>query len=347
MAIPTEQNSSLRLGDREIKPGERAIVDLPVADLYTHTQLTMPVHVINGRRPGPTVFITGALHGDELNGVEIIKRIVRSSALKRLSGCVLAAPIVNVFGFINRSRYLPDRRDLNRSFPGRERGSIAARLAYLVANEIVANADYGIDLHTGAVDRTNLPQIRADLDNEEVLRLAKAFGTPVIIDADVRDGSLRQFAAEKGVPMLLYEAGEALRFDELSIRGGVRGIMRVLRELGMLPERPRSATPRIEPVRANTTTWIRAPSSGIVRAECLLGDRVKADQLLGVVSDPFGEVEDAVLATVPGIVIGRSTSPLAHEGDALFHVARFEDNREAQATVGEFHEKHSVETTWG
>lgn len=344
--MPENSDNSIEIGDRRIEPGERVIVDLPVADLYTHTQLNMPVHVVNGRRPGPTLFITGAVHGDELNGVEIIKRVLKGSALKRLRGCVLAAPIVNVFGFINRSRYLPDRRDLNRSFPGREQGSIAARLAYLVATEIVANADYGIDLHTGAVDRTNLPQIRGNLADAEVLRLAEAFGTPVIINANLRDGSLREFAAEKGVPMLLYEGGEALRFDELSIRAGVRGIGRVMRALGMLPQRSRSRA-RIAPMRANSTTWIRAPGSGIVRPECHLGDRIKRGQLLATITDPFGEVEVEVAAPGSGLVIARSTSPLAHEGDALFHLAQFEDIEGARATIDEFQEAHSVEPTWG
>jgi len=336
----------IRVGGHDISPGEHIIVDLPVADLYTRTPLTMPVHVVNGRRPGPTVFLTAAVHGDELNGVEIIKRVLRLSALRRLKGCLLAVPIVNVFGFINRSRYLPDRRDLNRSFPGREEGSIAARLAHLVTTEIVAKADYGIDLHTGAVDRTNLPQIRANLADTEVLRLAKCFGTPVIIDSSLRDGSLRQHAAENGIPMLLYEAGEALRFDELSIRAGVRGIARVLRLLGMLPERT-SRRPQIDPVQANTTTWVRAPTSGIIRAKCHLGQRVESGQLLATVSDPFGESEAEVLASVPGLIIGRSTSPLSHEGDALFHLARFENTGDAQATVDEFQDVHSVDEKWG
>jgi predicted deacylase len=334
------------IGGHEILPGQRATVDLPVADLYTHTRLTMPVHIVNGRRPGPTLFLTAAIHGDELNGVEIIKRVLRLSALQRLRGCVLAVPIVNVFGFINRSRYLPDRRDLNRSFPGRERGSIAARLAHLVATEIVAKADYGIDLHTGAVDRTNLPHIRGDLSDPEVLGLAEAFGTPVIVNATLRDGSLRQFAAEKGVRMLLYESGEALRFDELSIRAGVRGIGRVLRTLEMLPARADKRA-HIDPVRANATTWVRSPASGIVQTECHLGERVKSGQLLATVSDPFGEVEIDVPASVAGLVIGRSTSPLTLEGDALFHVARFEDAQEAEATVDEFQAAHAVDNTWG
>ncbi len=339
-------NKSIRIGREEIPPGERCTVNLPVADLYTNTQLSMPVHVINGRRSGPTVFLTAAVHGDELNGVEIIKRFLRLSALKRLRGCLLAVPVVNVFGFINRSRYLPDRRDLNRAFPGREQGSIAARLAHLVATELVANSDYGIDLHTGAIDRTNLPQIRGNLADPEVLKLANEFGVPVIINANLRDGSLRQFAAENDVPMLVYESGEALRFDELSIRAGIRGIGRVLRALDMLPKRT-TKRPAIDPVQAKRTTWVRAPSSGIVRTECLLGQRVESGQLLATITDPFGELEIEVSASTTGIVIGRSTSPLSHEGDALFHLAEVEDGKEARATVDEFQTVHSVEENWG
>lgn len=340
------RSAPLRIGTDEIPPGKSAVVDLPVADLYTHTRMTMPVHVINGRQPGPTVFITAALHGDELNGIEIIKRLLRQSGLKRLHGRLLAVPIVNVFGFINRSRYLPDRRDLNRSFPGREQGSIAARLAHLVATEILSVADYGIDLHTGAVERTNLPQIRANLRDPKARELAEAFGSPVIIDSSLREGSLRQHAADQGVPVIVYEAGEALRFDELSIRAGVRGIGRVLRKLDMLPERKRQGTP-LQPVRANTTSWVRSPASGMFRSACRLGAWVRPGQTIGRVMDPFSEFEAAVTAPGAGLVIGRSTSPLAHEGDALFNIARFDDQREAQATFDEFQETHSVEPAWG
>lgn len=307
----------------------------------------MPVHVVNGRHPGPTLFLTSAMHGDELNGVEIIKRVLQLSALKRLRGCLLALPLVNVFGFINRSRYLPDRRDLNRSFPGHEAGSLAARVAFVVAKEIVARSDYGVDLHTGAINRTNLPQIRADLSDREQKRLARAFGAPVIIDAALREGSLRQYACAKGIKTLVYESGEALRFDELSIRVGVTGIGRVMRALGMLPERQR-ATPHVEPVIAKATTWIRAPASGIFRTRCRLGDRIEKGQVLARVSDPFGEVEVEVPSSVGGLVIGRSTSPLTHEGDALFHIARFKDGRDAEGrAIDALQETHSVEYIWG
>lgn len=345
-AMTRTTGRAIVVGGTEIRPGSRDTVELSVANLYTHTHLTMPVHVVNGRRDGPTLFLTAALHGDELNGVEIIKRVLRRTALKSLRGCILAAPIVNVFGFINQSRYLPDRRDLNRSFPGRNTGSIAARLAHLVATEIVAHADFGIDLHTGPVYRTNLPQIRADLAEPDARRMAEAFGAPVVIDANVREGSLRQYAGQQGVPTLLYEAGEALRFDEVSIGAGVRGIIRVLRELEMLPP-PSKPAQSLTPTHTNATTWVRAPMSGIIVSECRLGQRVKSEQVLAEISDPFGEVEMTVTAPVGGIVIGRSTSPLAHEGDALFHLARFDDTREAKATVDEFQEANSIDHRWG
>jgi predicted deacylase len=201
--MSVSKGKTILIGQEAVAPGTRATVDLPVANLYTHTAMTMPVHVVNGRHAGPTVFLTAAIHGDELNGVEVINRVLELTALKRLRGCLLAVPVVNVFGFLNRSRYLPDRRDLNRSFPGRERGSIAARLAHLVATQIVDQSDFGIDLHTGAIDRTNLPQIRGDLADPEILRLAEAFGSPVVIDAELRAGSLRDYAASRKVKTLL------------------------------------------------------------------------------------------------------------------------------------------------
>jgi uncharacterized protein len=334
------------VGKQEISPGTRKTVELDVANLYTHARLTMPVHVINGRGEGPTLFLTAAIHGDELNGVEIIKRVMKRAVLKSLRGCILAVPVVNIFGFIDQSRYLPDRRDLNRSFPGRVTGSLAARLAHLVATEIVANSNFGIDLHTGAVHRTNFPQIRANLSDPDSRRMANAFGAPVVIDANVREGTLRAYAGSQGVPTLLYESGEALRLDELSIEAGVNGVIRVLRELDMLPA-PSRAPKLVEPTYANDTSWLRAPMSGIINIRCRLGQRVKSQQVLAKISDPFGEIETDVVAPAGGIVIGRSTSPLTHEGDALFNLARFDDTREAKATVDEFQEANAVEYNWG
>ncbi len=334
---------SLTINGVTFSPGTSTTVELPVGRLYTHAPMTMPVHVIRGKKSGPRLFVSAAIHGDEINGVEIIRRLLKLPVLKRLRGTVIAVPIVNVHGLINHSRYLPDRRDLNRSFPGTEKGSLAARLAYLFMQEIVSQSTHGIDLHTGALHRDNLPQIRANLDDEETDKLARAFDVPVIISSNLRDGSLREAAAEYGIPMLLYEAGEALRFDEVSIRAGVKGIVNVMRTLEMLPPSRSKSKKHVEPVVARSSSWVRAPDSGILRAMVPLGSRVKKDTLLGMVADPFGESEASVIASFNGIVIGRTNLPLVNEGDALFHIARFEHVLEAANKVDEFHEEHSHE----
>lgn len=315
--------AELLINDVRIPRNTRVTIDLPVTRLYTHSQIAMPVHVIRGKKAGAKLFVSAAIHGDELNGVEIIRRLLKLPVMKRIRGTLIAIPIVNVHGFINHSRYLPDRRDLNRSFPGSERGSLAARLAHLFMTEIVEQCSHGIDLHTGALHRSNLPQIRANLDDEQTAELARRFGVPVLLNSDLRDDSLREAAEERGIPMLLYEAGEALRFDELSIRAGVRGVVNVMRALEMLPPSSSKARKRFEPVVARSSAWVRAPMSGILRAMVPLGAKVQKDSLLGVIADPFGERESVVSAPADGIVIGRTNLPLANEGDALFHVARF------------------------
>ncbi|ANO51766.1 succinylglutamate desuccinylase/aspartoacylase family protein [Woeseia oceani] len=332
------KNSPITINGTTIEAGMSGNVSLPIADLYTSTSLSMPVHVINGRRTGPVLFVSAAVHGDELNGVEIVRRLLRRKGLSSIRGTLIAVPIVNVHGFLDQSRYLPDRRDLNRSFPGSAKGSIAARLASIFLREIVKRSDYGIDLHTGAIDRSNLPQIRADLDDPKTLQLARAFGVPVIINSDVREGSLRGCSSEMGKPVLTYEAGEALRFDELSIRGGIRGILNVMRNIGMLTE-PRKG-PQREPVIARSTSWARAPASGIVVGKVELGASVRKGQPLAIISDPLGRREEAVVARFDGIVIGRSNLPLAHEGDALFNIAAFHSVERAEDLVEQFAARH-------
>jgi len=321
---------AFEIGGERVAAGSQRIVELPLPPLYTHDPLSMPVHVIHGRRPGPVLFIAAAVHGDELNGVEIIQRLLQHAQLRKLRGTLLAVPVVNLYGLIRHSRYLPDRRDLNRSFPGSERGSLAGRLANIFMTEIVARADYGIDLHTGANQRENLPQIRADLDDAETERLARAFGVPVILNADLRDGSLRQAAREHGVRMLVYEAGEALRFNELCIRGGVRGVLRAMRALDMLASRKSRQNPPPEPTVARSSSWVRAPASGIFRSAVQLGAWVEQEQLLGRVADPAGGDAVDVHSPGSGIVIGRINIPLVHEGEALCHIARYRDTGVAQ-----------------
>jgi predicted deacylase len=332
------------INGRQILPGMRMTIDLPVPKLYTHTDTTMPVHVVRGRKDGPHLFVCAAIHGDEINGIEIIRRLLKYGGLKRLAGTLVAVPIVNVYGVIHHSRYLPDRRDLNRSFPGSETGSLAARLAHLFMQQIVSQCTHGIDLHTGAVHRANLPQIRANLDDPATERLARAFGVPVLLNSSMRDGSLRQSADEAGIPMLLYEAGEALRFDELYIRAGFEGIKNVMRALDMLPLSKRGQKKITEPFVAHSSAWARAPESGMLRTLMALGAHVQKNDLLGMISDPFGETEFEVRAHINGVVIGRTNLPLVNEGDALFHIARFgKQGKFVAKHVEDFNLEHQIE----
>ncbi len=305
-----------------IAPGTRETVSLPVPRLYTHAELDIPIHVVHGRRSGPVLFVSAAVHGDEINGVEIIRRLLRLKILGRLRGTLIAVPIVNVFGFINQSRYLPDRRDLNRSFPGSHRGSLAARMAKLFTEEIVALATHGIDLHTGSNHRINLPQIRASLDDKKTANMARAFGAPVILDSTLRDGSLRQAGFDRKLPMLLYEAGEVLRFNENAIKAGVRGVVAVMRSIGMLRSTKKSRARVPKSVVARSSYWQRAPISGILHGTVRLGTEVEKGQKIANIADPLGDDILPIRASSGGVVIGRLMLPLVHQGDAILHIAR-------------------------
>lgn len=326
---------AFRLGSVVVPAGTNAAIDLPITDLSTHTPITMPVVVVHGRNKGPCLFVCAALHGDEINGVEVIRRLLQLSALNKLRGTLIAIPVVNVLGILFQSRYLPDRRDLNRCFPGTLRGSLASRMARLFIDEVVAQSTHGIDLHTAAVHRDNFPQIRADLDDSETERLARAFGVPIVINTSYREGSLREAAAARGVPVLVYEAGEALRFHEPSIRAGVKGVVRVMRALKMLPASKRNLDPR-KLLVIRSSKWVRAPRSGLMRFVSALGAQVRKDDVLGVIADPFGQNEVMVVAPSDGIVIGRTNLPLVHEGDGLFHIAHHEGQKVVARSLDEF-----------
>jgi predicted deacylase len=325
-----------RIGTHEVAPGTRMGVDLPVSVLSNHTPMTLPVHVLHGAKPGPTLFLSGVVHGDEILGVEIIRRVLRHASLKHLSGTVLAVPIVNAFGFLSHSRYMPDRRDLNRSFPGSDHGSLASLLADLFMREVVMRSNYGIDLHTAALHRTNLPQIRVAPGEPELIELAEAFGPPVVLVSKLRDGTLRQCARDVGVKVLLYEGGEALRFDEVAIRAGVVGILRVMKHLGMLPQ-SEPARSKVAPAFSFASTWLRAAEGGILRSGLNIGDHVLAGEIVAEVSDPLGGNPVEVVADAGGIIIGRTNLPIVNRGDALFHVAQMKDmetSRERVKSIG-------------
>ena len=311
-------NEPITVGNVTVRPGRKVQIELPFARVVTGATESLPVKVINGRSAGPNIWLSAAIHGDELNGIQIIRRVIRELDAKTLRGAVIAVPIVNPLGFITQSRYLPDRRDLNRSFPGSARGSTASRLAHLFMEEVVAHCSVGIDLHTATNHRINHPQLRANLDDKSTLGLVRAFGAPFSIHARLRDGSLRQAAAERDVTVLLYEAGQANRFDDRAIETGVAGVMRTLRSMGMIDARLPKA-PATTLIRR--TRWVRARRGGIADIEVDLGDHVTSGQTVASISDAFGTRPTQVKAPETGWVIAQSLRPLVNLGDGLVHIA--------------------------
>ncbi|MDX1450043.1 MAG: succinylglutamate desuccinylase/aspartoacylase family protein, partial [Acidimicrobiia bacterium] len=262
-----------------------------------------------------------AIHGDELNGIEIIRRLLAAVDPALLRGVLIAVPIVNVFGFVNESRYLPDRRDLNRSFPGSTRGSLAARLADLFMSEIVALCGVGVDFHTGSDGRFNTPQVRADMNDPDTRRLAEAFGAPLLVQAKLRDGSLREAAAAKGVRILLFEGGEAGRIDEDVVATGVEGTLRLMAALDMIDG---EFVPPIEPVRVRKTRWVRARRSGTALMRTRPGVRVQQGEVVAEIHDPMRARPTVVKSPESGIVVGCSVSGLVNQGDALVNLGLVE-----------------------
>lgn len=332
------------IAGHRIEAGERKRINLVLGTLYNHQEIHLPLEVIHGKKHGPVLLVSACVHGDEINGVEIVSRLMARKQLRNIHGTLIIAPIVNVYGFLNHSRYLPDRRDLNRSFPGSEKGSMAGRLAHLFTNEVLSACTHCIDLHTGAIHRSNLPQIRADLDQEGILKMAEAFQVPVILDNPTIPNSMRYTAQQRGIPLLLYEAGEALRFDENAIRAGVKGILGVMRHLQMLPQPvPRQDQSKHKPLRtpviSRSSYWLRSPQGGVLRTQAQLGQLVSKGEVLGHVANPFGESAESIKARTSGIIIGISYLPLVEEGTAIFHIAQFAEDNIVEAMIERFHEQ--------
>jgi predicted deacylase len=310
----------ITVGGRTVVPGETSQLEIRVARLFTGDWLALPMQVLHGPCPGPCVCLSATLHGDEINGLEIIRRVLHQVNVLELCGTIVAAPVVNVFGFLHQDRYLPDRRDLNRCFPGSRTGSLASRLANFFVTEVLSRCQYAIDYHTGSLHRDNLPQIRAQLDVAETRRLAEVFGAPMIFQAPLVKGSLRQTAVKRGVHLLLFEGGEPLRFNDDAITTGVVGTMRVLKELAMVEGS--HLPPPAAPFVGRRTRWVRASRSGIFHPSVELGQRVERGQSLGLIAyDVFGQEARSVAAPLAGLVIGQTRIPLVNRGDALVHLA--------------------------
>lgn len=285
----------------------------------------MPIKVIHGKQAGPCLLVIAAMNGNELNGAEIINRLLQSKGLSKLKGTLIAVPIMNVYGFINKTQTMPGGATLSNSFPGNSHGSHAARLAHLFCSEIFSLADYCIDLQTGWLNHSNLPQVGTSDDNQEELALARAFGAPVISQLAAQKGSLRAFANTKEKPYLVYEAGEAMRFDETSIRIGVKGLNNVMKHIGMLAKANKPTQNKQKSFLMRDTLWIRSPTSGISHATVKLGQQVQKGELLTIIKDPFGAGPDiSVIAPFNGVVVSMNNLPLVYEGVSLFQLAAFE-----------------------
>jgi predicted deacylase len=303
----------------QVRPGSRATFALALPSLPSGSSMTLPVCVLRGADEGPTVWISAAIHGDEINGTEIIRRILAFLDPKRMRGTLIAVPIVDVYGFNAATRYLPDRRDLNRRFPGSPRGSLAAQVAHMFTTQIVDRCDFGLDLHTGSDGRTNHPQLRGDTSDKTFMALAEAFAPPVILRSEEIEGSLRAYCVAKSIPYLIYEGGQAGRFDPDAVSAGFEGCLRVLDARGIVHD---TATPALRPPAiAEDSSWIRSPASGIFVPGARLGDRVEAGQPVGAVGDVFGEHTTPVASPRAGIVIGLALDPLVEGGDAIVHLA--------------------------
>ncbi|MDF1810257.1 MAG: succinylglutamate desuccinylase/aspartoacylase family protein [Phycisphaerales bacterium] len=302
----------------QVQPGESASLSVTVSEGYSGTEIMTPVYVWRGIKEGPTVSITAAVHGDEINGTGAIRHIIRQKPFELNSGTLVLVPVVNLLGFERHSRYLPDRRDLNRSFPGSSEGSLASRLARSFFDQIVRQCDYGIDLHTAAVRRTNFPNVRADLSDERVAPFARAFGAELILDGKGPKGSLRASACKIGCPTIILEAGEVWKVEPGVVEYAVRGIRNCLRHLEMVDGQPVEPAFRIE---TKTTKWIRATQGGFLEFHVSPGEMVEKNHPIATNTDLMGDEQNVIYAPRSGVVLGMTTLPSVAPGDPICHLA--------------------------
>ena len=308
----------IEINEVKIYPGEDRHVHIGIARLPTYTSIDLPVRVIRAEKEGPVVLLSGGLHGDEINGIEIVRRLISNNQLNLISVTIIAIQLVNVYGFIQNVRGVPDGKDINRSFPGTKNGSLAKLVAYTLVKEIIPKIDFGIDFHTGGASRANFPQIRCVFDNSKNLELANAFKPPVILHSGLIDKSFRKAAHRKGKPIIVYETGESMRFDEAGIQTAIEGTYRLLNHYDM-----REGSPAVNytPELYKKSSWIRSKVAGIFNPKVKLGDIVKARQVVGKITDPYGNESFRVINRNEGRVIGLNNSPVVHKGDAILHVA--------------------------
>jgi uncharacterized protein len=301
-----------------VKPGEEKQINLNIANLPSRTPIDIPVYVSRSSAEGPTLLLLAGMHGDEVNSMEILRQVLVKKINRPLIGSTITIPVLNIYGFLNFSRELPNGKDINRSFPGNKNGSLASRVAYVFMNEILPLVDCGIDFHTGGESRTNYPQIRCDFKDKKSLELAKAFEAPFCINAALRPKSLRSVASKKRKPILVYEGGEALRYDNFAIDEGIKGLCRVMNHLGMSAHKNVSSDK--ESIVLDKMTWVRAHSSGLFHSRVKYGDFVKKGAVLGSISDAYGDFEKKIKCPHDAFVIGLNNMPVVNQGDPLVNL---------------------------
>lgn len=307
----------MKINGITIGPGENVEISLNVYYLPTGAKMQIPVYIFRSTKKGPTVLLQAGMHGDEINGIEILRNLLKEKYFQKIErGSIIAIPIVNVVSFLIGNRELPDGRDLNRCFPGTKSGSLGSRIAYDMMHKIIPEIDFGIDFHTGGAEINNYPQVRCVFREPKSLELAKMFGAPFILNSPYREKSLRKEAAKTGKHILVYESGESFRFNTVGITEGINGCLRFLKHLKMLD----AAAPKPQSIVLNDSKWIRAKISGLFRTSKKFGTFVEKDQTIGVVSSPYATIERSLIAPTDGFLIGINNKPVVNEGDALIHI---------------------------
>lgn len=331
------KQSKLSICDATIHPGETANLALPLPQQFSCSPLYMPIKVIHGLQKGPCLVIFSTINGKELNGLEIANRIIQTTKPDKIKGTIIAIPVLNVYGLTHSPKQLPSGGALADCFPGVEEGSFGERLAYLFTHEILKKADFCIELQTGGMNHNILPQVYCNFENSKAKQLAKAFQSPVITNVSLQGNRLRQTTEELHIPLLVYQAGEAMRFDENAIHCGVTGVLNVMRAIDILPKAPIT---EINPIFSRDEEWITAQKGGILHSHINLGQTIQEGELIGTISDPFGAEEtEKIHSPMEGIVVGINTTPLIHEGLALFKIASFLDYDKAENVIEEWDKK--------
>lgn len=294
---------------------------MEIAKLHTATKLKIPVIIERSKIDGPTVLFSAGIHGDEINGVEIVRSIIVQKINKPARGTIICIPVINIFSFVNKSREFPDGRDLNRVFPGSKKGSLASRFAFHLLNDIIPHIDYAVDFHAGGASRFNAAQIRIAPHNEELKKLAEVFGAPFTLYSKNIVGTFRNACEKRDVKMLLFEGGKSLDINDEIAREGVNGAKRILNYLGMLNPKQKTIQQEVPTIYIEKSSWIRANRSGLFLDYNKIGCFVKKGFVLGVITDPFGKFEQKVKAPNDGYIINANHSPIVYQGDAVYHIS--------------------------